>query len=164
MNVFDYAIRLEERGVQLFEQLKQDTENHELRQIFDSLRSMEEEHLTSLRAMKQVVTAEEAKSTMVDRAWQVKDGFEKLLESSDILHELKMDPDGFYHIVKAEEENIRMLEGMAATEPSETASLLLQELADEEKKHLEVIENIYDFMEKPHTYLEWGEFSNLNQL
>ena len=164
MNVFDYAIRLEERGVQLFELLKHDTENHELKEIFDSLATMEQEHLTSLRTMKQVVTPEEAKSTMVDRAWPVKDGFEKLLESCDILHELRRDPDGFYHIVKAEEENIRMLEGMAATEPSETASLLLHELADEEKKHLETIENIYDFIEKPHTYLEWGEFSNLSQL
>ncbi len=75
-----------------------------------------------------------------------------------------MDPDGFYHVVKAEEENIRILEGMAASEPSETASLLLQELADDERKHLEIMENIYDFVEKPHSYLECGEFSNLNQL
>ena len=75
MNVFDYAIRLEERGVQLFELLKHDSENHELKEIFDSLATMEQEHLTSLRTMKQVVTPEEAKSTMVDRAWPVKDGF-----------------------------------------------------------------------------------------
>lgn len=164
MNVFDFAIRLEEHGVRLFERLSTDTENPEQRRIFDYLADMEKEHLAALRTMKEVVTAEEAESGLIDRAWHVNDGFEKLLESSDLLHELRTDPDGFGHVVKAEEENIRMLEGMAATDTSETASVLLHQLAEDERKHLEVMENIYDFVEKPHTYLEWGEFSNLNQL
>lgn len=164
MNVFDYAIRLEEEGVRLFERLGQDTGNGELKRIFSHLAAMEEEHLDSLRAMKQAVTEQESRSSLVERAWHVKGGFEKLLEASDLLHELRTDPDGFCHIITAEEENVRMLEGMAATEPSETARLLLHELADEERKHLDVMENIYDFVEKPHAYLEWGEFSNLNQL
>jgi hypothetical protein len=34
-------------------------------------------------------------------------------------------------------------------------------IAEEEKKHLNIIENIYSFVESPRTYLAWGEFSNL---
>jgi hypothetical protein len=38
---------------------------------------------------------------------------------------------------------------------------ILQMLADEERKHLEIMENIYDFVEAPKNYLAWGEFGNL---
>ena len=40
----------------------------------------------------------------------------------------------------------------------------LLQLAEEERRHLEVVENIYAFMESPRTYLAWGEFANLEQL
>jgi hypothetical protein len=41
---------------------------------------------------------------------------------------------------------------------------VLERIVSDEKDHLSKIENIYEFMETPHTYLEWGEFSNLHPL
>ena len=41
---------------------------------------------------------------------------------------------------------------------------MLAWLANDEKRHLERIEEIYDFVETPRCYLEWGEFSNLRSL
>ncbi len=37
-------------------------------------------------------------------------------------------------------------------------------LAEDEKEHLSIVENIYEFVEKPRTFLAWGEFSNLKEL
>ncbi len=37
-------------------------------------------------------------------------------------------------------------------------------MVDEEKEHLSIVENIYDFVEKPRTFLACGEFSNLKEL
>jgi rubrerythrin len=37
-------------------------------------------------------------------------------------------------------------------------------LAAEERRHLNMVENIYDFVEAPRSFLAWGEFSNLREL
>lgn len=34
-------------------------------------------------------------------------------------------------------------------------------IADEERKHLSIDENIHDFVESPKNFPAWGEFSNL---
>lgn len=164
MNVLDYATRVEEEGLRLFERLEHETENRELKEIFELLADTKREHCESLETMKQQISPADAESTMLERAREVKSGFRTLYESSDAMHQLRTDPDGFLHIVKAEEEAIRLYEGMAAAETHPSARVLLQKIADDEKKHLEVIENIYDFIEAPRTYLEWGEFSNLHSL
>jgi rubrerythrin len=164
MNVFDYAINMEEHAAQLFERLFDDTEDTELRRIFGLLAARERDCILHFATMKDSFSHDDANSTQLDRTRHVKDGFERLLEEHDILHELRTDPDGYEHIVKAEEENIRMLEGVAAVEPNRTARDLLSQFAAHKRNELSEIENIYDFVESPHTYLEWGEFSNLHPL
>jgi hypothetical protein len=52
---------------------------------------------------------------------------------------------------------------MAAQETNPVAAGLLRKLAEEEQLHLQVIENIYDFVESPRTYLAWGEFGTLRE-
>jgi rubrerythrin len=164
MSVFDYAIRMYEQGAEVFERLFHDTTDPDLERIFGLLAAREREYILELAAMKQTVNPEDADSVMVDRAWHVKSGYEKLLENGDIMHELRTDADGYEHIVKAEEENIRMLEGMAAAEPHGAARILMHQMAESKRRQLEEIENIYDFVETPRTFLEWGEFSNLHPL
>lgn len=164
MNVLDYAIRIEEEGLQLYERLGYDTQHPDLKRIFGLLADAERKHATELETLKQQVDPADTDSVMLDRACHLESGFKKLLASNDALHELKKDPDAFWHIVRAEEENIRLLEGMAAAEPHEGARTLFLKIAEDEKRHLDTIESIYEFIESPHTYLEWGEFSNLHPL
>ena len=100
----------------------------------------------------------------MDRAGQMVNGFRRTLSSSDLPKEFKQDADAFGHIVKAEEEVIDLLDGMAKAEPEGNTRELLALLAVEEKRHLSRMENIYEFIEAPRSYLEWGEFSNLHPL
>ena len=164
MNVFDYVITMEEHAAQLFERLFDETGDAELKRIFGLLATRERDCILHLATMKKTVNPDDAVSTQLDRARGVTDGFERLLAQHDILHELRTDPDGYEHIVKAEEENIRMLEGVAEAEENRAVRSLLVQLAAGKRKELSEFENIYDFVESPHTYLEWGEFSNLQTL
>ncbi|HEY6871918.1 MAG TPA: hypothetical protein VI298_04220 [Geobacteraceae bacterium] len=41
---------------------------------------------------------------------------------------------------------------------------LLLRIANEEKKHYNIMENFYDFVLAPQSFLAWGEFSNLREL
>ena len=164
MNVLDYAIRIEREGETLFERMARSTDDPGKKEICELLLSAEQEHIGRLLELKRHVDPSDARSSMVERAWRVSGGFSRLLDKSDFVHGLPDDWDGFLHIVKAEEENIEMLEGMAYAEPNRNAGMLLATIAEEEREHLNRMENIYDFVESPRTYLEWGEFSNLRRL
>ena len=164
MNALDFMIQVEQDGLHLYETLYEETTVVEQKTIFDLLAEGQRSHLEALQGLKESIRGADAESTAAERTRHLTNGLRRLLESHDIREELKKDPDAFYHVVKAEEENIRLLEGMAAVEPHPTAQMLLQKFAEEEQQHLAKIENIYDFIEAPHTFLEWGEFSNLHPL
>jgi rubrerythrin len=89
--------------------------------------------------------------------------FRPLLGKRELMEELKNDPDAYRHIVRREEEDVRFYEDLAAkAKDSESRALLLM-IADEERKHLSIVENIYSFVESPKSYLAWGEFSNIKE-
>jgi rubrerythrin len=53
---------------------------------------------------------------------------------------------------------------MAKQEQDPELVQLYLKIANEEKKHYNIVENIRDFVMRPKYYLEWREFSNLNEL
>lgn len=164
MNALNFMIQREEDGLRLYETLGYETTDHELKDIFALLATLQRDHLNALESLKESVGSSDADSTFAERTRHLGNGFRRLLDSHDLLHELKNDRDAFLHILKAEEETIRLLEGMAKAESQMNTRILLERIAEEEKNHLSTIENIYDFMEAPHSYLEWGEFPNLKTL
>ena len=164
MNVFDHAIKLEQDGKTYFERLAADTKSAELKNIFTLLAAAEGEHLATMEAMKSGADPAKAESKALDKSCTIKNDFTKLLEQRETAAELRGDPDGYKHAIKALEEEIRLYEVMAKNETNEETRKLVLQIIEEEKRHLSIIENIYDFLESPHTYLAWGEFSNLNTL
>ena len=164
MNAIDYMIGFEEDGLHLYELLAFDCANDELRTTFNLLADSQRGHLTELLDMKGKIGTVGSESTLVERAECLTNGFRRLLESHDIHRELKSDPDAVWHILNAEEGYIRLLEGMAKSEPVDEVRDLLERMVEDEREHLDKIVNIYEFIKAPHTYLEWGEFSNLHSL
>jgi rubrerythrin len=164
MSAIDFMLRTEEDGLRLYEELGYEARDPELKEIFELLAERQRNHLDELATLKKSVDPADTDSTLVERTCHLANGFRRLLESNDLLRELKNDRDAFYHILKAEEETIELLEGMAKAEPQENTRIILERIAEDEKNHLSTIENIYEFIEAPHTYLEWGEFSNLHPL
>lgn len=160
MNIFDFAMKMESDGKALYEKLAAETSVAELKSIFTLLASAEDEHCQAIDAMKKKAKAGNAESKLLEN---VKNVFEGLLERKTSLELLKEDPDGYRHALKFAIAGIKLYETMAAKETNgETASIFTM-LADDERKHLEILENIYDFVESPKDYLAWGEFSNLRE-
>ena len=77
--------------------------------------------------------------------------------------ELKEDPDAYKHVVKEEEDGVKFYEELAAQAKDEGTRAILVKIAEQERKHLDIVENIYSFVESPKNYLAWGEFSNLKE-
>jgi len=164
MNAIEYMIGFEEDGLHLYEALACDSTNAELKTTFNLLADSQRRHLVDLLELKDSRKEILADSALIERATHVTNGFRRLLESHDIHVELKSDPDAMWHILNAEEEYIKLLEGMAKVESAEEMKDFLGRMLEDERGHLDKIVNIYEFIKAPHTYLEWGEFSNLHTL
>jgi len=164
MDAIEFMARFEEDGLRFFETLGTECTDAEMKELFELLADNQKRHIGSLEKLKVNLHGIETDTTLVDRAGQVVNGFRRTLSSYDLQKEFKQDADAFDHIVKAEEEVIELLDGMAKAESEGNTRELLVLLAEEEKRHLSRMENIYEFIEAPRSYLEWGEFSNLHPL
>ncbi len=158
MNVFDCAIKMEEEAREYYEGLAKIATIAELRNLFSMLAAAEQEHHDALVGMKQGIDPQKLRFGALDEAACV---FSPLLERRELMAELKEDPDAYRHAVRKEEEGVNFYEDLAAKAENEETRKVLLMIAAEERKHLNIVENIYSFVESPRTYLAWGEFSNL---
>lgn len=164
MNALNYLTRFETDCLNLYDVMGRATANPELKGLYSLLTEARQRHLDNLLAMQGNIPDSAVESDIVARADQVINGCRQTLLSPDIIKTMRNDHDAFDHVVHAEEEMIRLCTGMARSESSAGVKALLNWFVEDEKKHLEEIENIYDFVEAPHCYLEWGEFSNMRTL
>lgn len=161
MNVFDFAMEMEKAGQVHYERLAAEASTAEFKNLFSMLATAEQAHYDALHAVKNGKDVVKADFTVLEKAKII---FQKLLPEKEDRGDLQADPDGYMHAIKAEEDSIKFYEEAAEKEQNEYARKLLLMLAEEEKEHLSIVENIYEFAEAPRTFLAWGEFSNLKEL
>jgi rubrerythrin len=160
MNVIDCAIKMEEEARMYYEKLVAAATVPELKNLFTLLAAAEQEHHDALVKMKKNMDPQKAEFKALQEAACL---FKPLLAKRDIMAELKDDHDAYQHVVKEEERGIRFYEDLAAQAKDEGAREILLKIAAEERKHMNIVENIYSFVEEPKNYLAWGEFSNLKE-
>lgn len=160
MNVFDFALQMEEDGKRYYEKLAAEASHTGLKRIFAMLADVEREHHDVFQTLKSGASAARADSRVLDRAKNI---FQEMMAEKGALKTIKTDLDAYRHALKLEAESVRLYEEMAAKEKNEEVRELLQKIAEEEKHHYNIVENIHDFVAAPETYLAWGEFSNLRE-
>jgi rubrerythrin len=161
MNVFDFAMKMELQGKACYENLASSTQVPGLKTIFTGLAADEQKHYDVFRGLK------EGKSwTMTDSRVleQAKDMFQELMGEKDSLVGLHEDLDGYRLGLKIEADSVKLYEEMAEKEQDQETMQLYLRIANEEKKHYNIMDNICDFVMKPRYFLAWREFSNLNEL
>jgi rubrerythrin len=161
MNVFDCAIKIEEEAQQYYERLGSESSQPEMKHLFTMLAASEAELRDNLIKLKESLAPEQAQLDDMDgKACS----FRPLLTERELLEEAKDDPDLYKFSMREEEQEIRFYEELAGRTSDQLTRSSLLMLAEEERRHLSVVENIYEFAEAPRTYLAWGEFSNLREL
>jgi rubrerythrin len=160
MNAIECAVKMEEEAKHHYEELATAAAVPELKEIFNLLAAAEEEHHTALLKLQRNTGTRKSGFTAMDNAVCL---FKPILDKRDLMETLERDPDAYMSVIKEEEESVRFYEELANEACDEESRMVLNLLAAEEKKHLDMVENIYDFVERPRTYLAWGEFSNLKE-
>jgi rubrerythrin len=160
MNVFDFAMQMEVDGKAHYEKLAMGASITGLRNIFIMLAADEQKHFDMIKAMKGGDYGAMIGSTALDEAKNVFQGF---MNEKTLLGGLRKDLDGYRYAMKVEADSVKLYEDMAKKEDIDEIVQLLLKIAGEEKKHYNIMENLYDFVLAPQNFLAWGEFSNLKE-
>lgn len=162
MNVFDFAMKMELQGKAFYENLAASANHPGLKTIFTGLAADEQKHYDLFRDLKEGKSWSMGDSSMLDEAKTV---FQNFIANRELIEsQLREDLDGYNMGLKIEEESVKLYEGMAKKEQDPELVELYLKIANEEKKHYNIVENIRDFVMRPKYYLEWREFSNLHEL
>lgn len=160
MNVYDFAMKMEMDGKAYYEQLAAATKIVGLRNIFQSLAGDEKKHYEIFQGLKNQASPTMAESTVLETARNI---FATLLAEKATAGQARDDLDGYRHAMKLEAESFRFYEEVAIHTPDPGIKQLLSRIADEERKHFNILRNVFDFVNAPSQYLAWAEFSNLNE-
>lgn len=161
MNILDFAMKMELDGKVYYENLAAESTVAGLKSIFIGLAADEQKHFEVIQAIKAGTSLNMADSTVLEKA---KNLFEELAADTNIVASLNNSLDGYQLARKIEADSVRLYEDMAKKEQNpETVQLLLR-IANEEKKHFNIMDNLYDYTLAPQNFLAWGEFSNLKEL
>ncbi|OGU07204.1 MAG: ferritin [Geobacteraceae bacterium GWC2_58_44] len=161
MNVFDFAMKIELQGKAYYENLAASAKLAGLRTIFTELAADEQKHYDVLRGLKEGKTWEMADSRVLEHTRSV---FTDLLRDRDVEVGLQEALDAYKLALKVEADSVRLYEDMAKKEENPETVQLYLTIANEEKKHYNIIENICDFVMRPKYYLKWREYSDLDDL
>ncbi len=159
MNIFEYALQMEKDGEDYYRQLAQQITNKGLRTILIMLADEEVKHYNAIEKMK---TTEPymAETTILADAKNV---FVQIKESNESF-DFDLGQAELYKKAQDIEERSRDFYLEKANEVTEEYQKeIFQRLADEEKKHYFLLENIIEFVSRPETWLENAEFYHLEE-
>jgi rubrerythrin len=161
MNVLDFAIEMENDGFEYYTNLADSSSLPGLKTIFSSLAEDELKHAEAFKALNEGKPIDGL--PVSDALGTAQNIFKKLPaitgESDSIADTLK----AYRHAMKLEANSFRFYEEIASKETNAKVKALLLQIAEEEHKHFNILENIYNFVNAPNQSLEWGEFSNLGE-
>jgi len=161
MDVFDFAMKMEQDGEAYYRKLAAEANNSGLTTILNFLAEEEVKHFNIFRKLKGGTSSELPESTLLT---DVKNIFQELAEKSDSPFQFDASQPQFYRKAQDLEKQSEMFYRDKAEETEdESEKALLVKIADEEKRHYFVLENIIDFVQHPQQWIEDAEWNKLGE-
>lgn len=160
MDLFEFAMQKEKLSEDYYRQLAAQTDNAGLKSIFNMLADEEAHHFSVVEQMRNSVPGEFSGTDVLSEAQQVfarmREGTGKFdFDAGQIeIYRKARDIEGQsrkFYLEKADE----------VQDPSQKG--IFKKLAEEEKKHYFLLDNIIDFVARPETWLENAEFYHLDE-
>ena len=159
INIFEYAMQMEKDGEDYYRQLVQQTANKGMRTILTMLADEEVKHYNAIEKMK----TEKPQIAETKILTDAKNVFVQIKESGESF-DFGIKQTELYKKARDLEKKSRdfYLEKANEVEEKYQEEVFLK-LADEEKKHYFLLENIVEFVSRPETWLENAEFYHLEE-
>ena len=159
MDIYEYAMQMEKDGEAFYRQIADKNQSKGLRTISNMLADDEVKHYEIIKMMKTVKQSVTETAILNDS----KNVFEKMRDTEELL-----DPNTesieLYKKARDIEKKSQdfYLEKSNEVEDGSHREIFLK-LAEEEKKHFFLLENIIDFISRPQEWLENAEFVHLEE-
>ncbi len=159
MNIFEFAMEKEKYSEDYYRRLADKTSNKGIETIFNMLADEEAKHYKIVSDMKEDVAPDLADTTVLSDA---KDVFTKMRKSAQKFS-FDISQTELYKKAQDIEKQSQNFYLEKAKEAEETQKEIFLRLAEEEKKHYFLLENVIDFVSRPQTWLENAEWHHLDE-
>lgn len=159
MDIFEYAMQMEKDGEDYYRQLAQQTENKGLKTILTILADEEVKHFNTVKKMK-TEKPQMVETTILSSAKNI---FVQLKESDEKFGSDIEQKELYVKAQDIEKKSQDFYLEKANEVKGEYQKDIFLKLAEEEKKHYFLLENIIEFISRPETWLENAEFNHLDE-
>ena len=160
MNLFDYALQMEQQSKDLYEKLAGEARIRGLSGIFTFLADEEAKHFRIVEEMKHRIPAKVAESTIMSNPGEV---FMRLVGRKSWF-DLTAEQVKTYQDAQAIENKNRDFYLNKAEEVTDSCQKgILRILAAEEEKHAMLLQHIIEFVSRPKQWLEYAEWYHLEE-
>ncbi|WP_020675895.1 ferritin-like domain-containing protein [Geopsychrobacter electrodiphilus] len=160
MNVFDYAMKMEADGKAYYQKLASQTDLPGLQTIFSRLAEDEQIHYQIFKKLKEGKGVPEVPESLTLKS--VRNIFEALPLPEKAIKNIAGTLEAYQHAMQVEAESFRFYEKAAEEEGNPQIKKVLLQIAAEEQKHFNIMENIYHFTNAPTQYLAGAEVSDID--
>ena len=158
MNVYEFAMEMEQDAARFYRDMAPRSKNPGILRILTMLAEDETRHYQIVRQMAENANPEMAQSTILADAKTV---FAQLRGTPFDLDVSQVD---VYRQARDKEQRAHEFYQEKADEVDDpTSSALLLKLADEERRHYFLLDHVIDFLDRPQTWLEDAEFNHLDE-
>ncbi|MDD4050455.1 MAG: ferritin family protein [candidate division Zixibacteria bacterium] len=165
MDIADFAMKMERDGKAYYEKQASLTADPELKKILLTLAEEEENHYRFFRTMKENPDdLVDAKLTGPDTLKHVKNIFEEMARQSD---KAAFGADAISAWKEArliEEKSVAFYLKQAEVENDPTRKALLEQILEEERNHVLMIDGILIFLKQPAAFADSAQFKNFLSL
>ncbi len=160
MNIYQYAMKLEKDSENYYNKLMSKTDDVGLQTILKMLVDEEAKHFSIVEQMMKTDTCPELAKT--DILKNAKNIFEKV-KGKKLEFNFDLTQADFYRKAQEfEEKSYKFYLEMSDKVEIESQKKIFLKLAEEEKKHMFLLENLVEFVSRPETWIENAEFNHLD--
>jgi len=160
MNIYKYAMKMEKDSENYYRELANKTGDVGLRNILKMLANDEVKHYNIIeQMMKTDVSAELAETGILENAKNI---FIKI-KGKNLVFDFDLPQINFYRKAQEmEEKSYKFYLEMSDKVEIELQRTIFLKLAEQEKKHMFLLENLVEFVSRPETWIENAEFNHLD--
>jgi rubrerythrin len=158
MDILEFAMEKEKYSEQQYRQLAQRTANKGFQNIFTMLADEEVHHYQIIQKMKNDIPDQVRQTNLLSDAKEI---FQKMKDANEKFNFDTSEIELYRKAQKIEQQSRDCYLEKADQLGNDDQKQIFLSLAEEEKKHYFLLQNIIDFVAQPETWLENAEFTNL---
>lgn len=160
MDIYEYAMKMERDGENYYRELAGKISNKGLKNILNMLADEEVRHYNIIREMKE---NEDTGMIETDVLKDAKSIFARMRDEKDVTYIDKSEIVLYTKALELEKKSEDFYLMKADGVEKQSRKTIFLKLAEEEKRHYRILENIIDFVSRPLQWLEDAEWYHLDE-